>query len=284
VTENRDRLARTVDLGTPGSPAEQAPAPVPVVGETIATVRIGGIPTARITRAALARRMVEDVRSARAGTLRRPKVVIATNGQVIALYHRDAAFRALVDAAEIVDPDGMPLILASRLFLRDPLPERVATTDFIWDAAARAEEAGMRFFLLGGRPGVAEATAARLAERHPRLQIAGVRHGYFDSSEIEQLCAEISDTRTDVLWVGLGSPLQERFAIEHRDRLGGVGWVRTCGGLFDHIGGNMPRAPVWVQKLGFEWFHRMMLEPRRLGLRYLLTNPAAAYHLITKTG
>lgn len=247
-------------------------------------VRVGGIPTARATRSALAGQMVRDCRAARGGTLGEPRVVISSNGSVIARYHRDPVFRDLVGRADIVDADGAPLVLASRLLCRRPLPERVATTDFIHDACAAAVSHGLRFYFLGGRPGVAERAAARLRARHPGLAIVGLRHGYFAPPEEADLCRQIRVSGADVLWLGLGSPHQERFAVENRHRLHGLGWIRTCGGLFDHMTGDVPRAPGWMQRAGLEWAYRMMREPSRLGLRYAVTNPPAAFHLLTKTG
>lgn len=244
---------------------------------------IGGIPTTRMTRAELAALMVSDVSQARIGALTKPKVIVYSNGQVIANYHRDPVFRALVDQADIVDADGMPLVLATRLLWRRSLSQRVATTDFIRDAAAAAAGAGVRFYFLGGRPGVADLAARNLSQTYPGLEIVGVRDGYFDAADEAGICRAITDARADVLWLGLGSPKQEAFAIRHRDKLAGLAWIKTCGGLFDHASSSVPRAPAWMQAAGLEWLFRSMLEPRRLGLRYLRTNPQALYHLMTKT-
>jgi N-acetylglucosaminyldiphosphoundecaprenol N-acetyl-beta-D-mannosaminyltransferase len=245
---------------------------------------VGGIATVRVTRSVLANIMVRDCRAAADGSLLTPRVAISSNGSVIARFHHDRTFRALIEQIEIVDADGAPLVFASRLFCRKPLPERVATTDFIHDCCDEAATHGLRFYFLGGRPGVAERAAERLRMRHPGLEIVGARHGYFRPGEEPDLCREIREAGTDVLWLGLGSPRQERFAIENRDRLSGLGWIRTCGGLFDHMAGDVRRAPLWMQKIGLEWAYRMLQEPRRLTVRYLLTNPPAAYHLFTKTG
>ncbi|PSJ38579.1 glycosyltransferase [Sphingomonas deserti] len=227
--------------------------------------------------------MLEDVQDARAGLLSVPRVIVASNGSVIARYHSDPGFAALIDAADVIDPDGMPLILATRLLWKRPLPERVATTDFIHDACEIAIKNGLRFYFLGGKPGVAERAAERLRTLHPGIQIVGTRHGYFRPDEEEEVCEAVRETGADVLWLGLGSPAQESFAVRRRASLAGVGWIRTCGGLFDHYTGLVPRAPRWMQNAGLEWLHRSMLEPARLGVRYLRTNPAAVWHLLTKS-
>jgi exopolysaccharide biosynthesis WecB/TagA/CpsF family protein len=130
---------------------------------------------------------------------------------------------------------------------------------------------------------VAATAAEQIRRVHPGLELAGVRHGYFSAAEEADICADIRARHTDVLWVGLGSPHQEAFAVRNRERLAGLGWIRTCGGLFDHHAGTTRRAPLWLQTMGLEWLHRAVQEPNRLALRYIRTNPVALYHLVTKT-
>lgn len=260
-----------------GAGADPGAAPV------IPTLTVGGIRLARLSRAQLARRMADDVAQARAGSLARPRVVTSANGSVIAAYHRDPAFRAMIDAADIVDADGMPIVFASRLFCRKPLEERTSTTDFLLDAALIAAREDIRFFFLGARPGVAARAAEHLRCRFPGLKVVGTRHGYFSDAELPAIIERIRSARTDVLWIGMGSPRQEEIALRAAAMLAGTGWVRTCGGLFDHYGGGVSRAPDWMQRLGLEWLYRAAREPLRLGWRYLVTNPVAVYYLLTKT-
>lgn len=247
------------------------------------TVVVGGIKTALINRTELSSKMIEDCAAAKAGFLVQPKVIIASNGSVVARYHSDSTFRSNVDSADLIDADGMPLVLASKIFCQSPLVERIATTDFIHDASESAAEHGIRFYFLGGKPGVAALAAEKLSAAHPGLRIAGTRNGYFTDAEEDAICAEILAAGTDVLWIGMGSPRQEALAIRLRAKLPGVAWIRTCGGLFDHMSESVPRAATWMQSIGLEWLHRMMLEPRRLAWRYITTNPVACFHLLTKT-
>ncbi|MFD1949572.1 WecB/TagA/CpsF family glycosyltransferase [Sphingomonas arantia] len=251
--------------------------------ETVGTIVVGGVTASRTSRRELAERMVADTARAHRGELAVPRIVTSLNGHILAKYHADPAFRAIFDEADLVDVDGMPLVFATRLLCREPLRERVATTDFIHDACAAAAPAGVRFFFLGAKPGVAERAADAFRALYPGLIIAGTRDGYFADAEAPAIVRQIVDAGTDILWLGLGVPKQEQFAIEYRERLAGLAWIRTCGGLFDHYGGNIPRAPMWLQSAGLEWLYRAMREPARLGLRYMYTNPAALYHLLTKT-
>ena len=252
-------------------------------GDSEDTIILGGIPTARFNRAELAQQMLVDVTNARKNPSASPKIVVSSNGQVIALYHRDPDFNSAIRTADIVDADGMPMVFITKLLLKDPLKDRVATTDFILDASAMAAANRIRFFFWGARPGIARSAAENLRVQFPALQIVGERQGYFQEHEIDDICQEILNAKTDVLWLGLGSPRQEVLAVRLRNKLPGVAWIRSCGGLFDHIGTDIPRAPLWMQKSGLEWLFRAVLEPRRLGVRYLLTNPVALYHLLTKT-
>jgi len=251
--------------------------------ERFKTMIVGGVPTTRISRSELANLMVDDCLKARSGALALPQVVISSNGAVIADFHLYPEFRKLVLQADIVDADGMPLVMATRLLCEEPLVERVATTDFIKDACAAAAKEGLRFFFLGAEPGVAEMAAAYFRGLYPNLEIVGIRHGYFAPEDEEKICAEVRATRTDVLWIGLGSPLQESFALRNRHRLAGLAWLRTCGGMFDHYSGKFRRAPLWMQLNGLEWLYRTFNEPVRLGRRYLSTNLPALFYLLTQT-
>jgi len=250
---------------------------------TFNTLVIGGIRTAQLGRRDLANLMVADCKAATEGKLSAPQIIVSSNGSVIARYHREKAFRGWMAQADVVDADGAPLVFASRWFCAQPLKERVATTDLIHDCCEEALQHNLRFYFLGGKPGVAEKAAKILQKRYTGLQIVGCRDGYFERNDEPALCEHIKNAGTNVLWLGLGSPFQERFAVENRERLVGLGWIRTCGGLFDHVAGNVPRAPAWMQRFGLEWLHRLKEEPLRLGPRYLRTNPPAAFHLLTKT-
>ncbi len=246
-----------------------------------ARVVVGGIETACVSRDQLTRLMVGDALAAR-DLPRTPRLVFAANGHAIAMAATDAKFRALFDSADIIHADGQPAVFASRLLTDAPIPERSATTDFLHDAAAAAVENGLSFFLLGATEDVNARCAALLLAQYPELKIAGRRNGYFAPGEEEALCDEISRLKPDVLWVGLGVPLEYEFALRNRARLG-VGWIVTCGGCFNFASGDYARAPDWMQRTGLEWLHRLWREPRRLFWRYAVTNPLALFLLLTRT-
>jgi N-acetylglucosaminyldiphosphoundecaprenol N-acetyl-beta-D-mannosaminyltransferase len=244
---------------------------------------IGGLPIAVIDRTESARLMV-DAALKRRGSGQRPLVFTSANGQVLSMCARDAQIRDLFLQADLIHADGMPLVFVSRLFHDQPLPERVATTDLFHDVAEVAQQKGLRVFLLGATHAVVKAAAERARVLYPDLDIVGAEGGYLRRrGDDERIVATINAARPDILWIGMGAPAEQSFAARYRDRLHGVGLIKTSGGLFDFVSGKNARAPGWLQGAGLEWAYRIYLEPRRLIGRYLLTNPHALFLLLTRT-
>ena len=131
--------------------------------------------------------------------------------------------------------------------------------------------------MLGGRPEINARLPQKILKLYPKLIISGRHHGYFDEDELPAILQEVKDTKTDVLWVGMGRPLQEKFCIDMQNELKGVTWLKTCGGLYEYLTEQQPRAPLWMQKTSMEWVFRLMQEPKRLAGRYLTTNLHALY-------
>ena len=245
---------------------------------------IGGLPIAVIDRARSAALMV-DAALSRRDAAQRPLVFTSANGQVLSMCARDARIRDLFLDADLIHADGMPLVFVSRLFGNTPLPERVATTDLFHDTAIVAQQRGASIYLLGATKAVVDQAVRRTRELYPNLKIAGYNSGYLrrDGDE-ERIIADIIQAQPDILWLGLGAPAEQAFAARNRDKLHGVGLIKTSGGLFDFVSGKNTRAPAWMQRLGLEWAYRIYLEPRRLAGRYLMTNPHAIFLLLTRTG
>jgi N-acetylglucosaminyldiphosphoundecaprenol N-acetyl-beta-D-mannosaminyltransferase len=243
-------------------------------------VTVGGVATDCVSRQQMGRLMVGDCLAARRAP-RKPKLVFAANGHAVAMAGTNAKFAKTFQAADIVHADGAPVVFASRL-TDAPIPERSATTDFLHDAAEMAEAHGLKFFLLGATEAVNAACAATLAASYPKLGIAGRRHGFFKPKDEAAICDEINASGADVLWVGLGVPLEYEFCARNRDRLK-AGWIVTCGGCFNFAAGAYKRAPDWMQRAGLEWLYRLWREPRRLFWRYAVTNPLAVFLLLTRT-
>lgn len=244
-------------------------------------VTIGGLPAARISLAQLIERLLNDSRR----TLMEgapARLVFDINGHGISLAARDRDYRDAMDQADIVHADGGVVVAASRLFASPGIPDRSATTDLYLDSLQSAAKAGTRYFLLGGEERVNAACAIRSTELAPGLQIVGRHHGYFTADEEEAIIDQINAVAPDVLWIGLGKPREQLLSVRWRKRVR-AGWIVTCGGLYNYVTGDYPRAPLWMRKSGLEWLHRTITDPRKFFWRYLTTNPHALWLIATQS-
>jgi exopolysaccharide biosynthesis WecB/TagA/CpsF family protein len=246
-------------------------------------VRLGDLPVVVVDQATTAKLMVaEGMR--RHGFWRYPAFLTSTNGEVTHACAFDPELRRLFLQADAIHADGMPHVFASRLKCKVALPERVATTDLFDAVNAEAERHGATVFMLGATEEVNAAAVDAVRKRYPALKLVGQRNGFFANVEEEQAaCDEIAALGPDILWVSMGVPREQSFVVRHRARLTSVGVIKTSGGLFDFVSGTKPRAPELMQKAGLEWLWRAGLEPKRLGWRYLKTNPSALYLLLTRS-
>ncbi|MEM8873134.1 MAG: WecB/TagA/CpsF family glycosyltransferase [Planctomycetota bacterium] len=198
--------------------------------------------------------------------------VITPNLDHLRRMTRDLAFGALVSEADLVVADGMPLIWASRL-QGTPLPERVAGSDLISTLSEGAARAGRSVFLLGGEPGTADGAAKILQKCYPGLKIAGTYcpdFGFEHSPEQMGLLVEaLVEAQPDIVFVGLGSPKQENLVDRIHHNLPDTWWLGV-GVSFSFLCGHVSRAPSLLQKVGLEWTHRLVQEPRRLFKRYIV--------------
>ena len=204
-----------------------------------------------------------------------PVVMSSVNGQVLSLCASRPDIRDLFSSADVLHCDGQPLVLLSRLFGSVAFPERVATTDLYPAVAALAARRGATFYLLGAGAEANRRAVENSLAAHPGLEIVGSSHGYLSPREEERVVAEIAALRPDVLWVSLGVPREQLFCARHPTPLAGGGVIKTSGGLFDFLAGAKRRAPRIVQRAGLEWLFRMLQEPKRLSMRYVVTNPHA---------
>ncbi len=187
-------------------------------------------------------------------------------------FVQDKKFAALYDRATIVTADGMPLVWASNL-RGTPLPERVTGSNLISSISAAAARRGRSIFLLGGAPGAAQKAAAVLAKRHSDLSIAGVSSKPDESSHDDGQWTDIAQmlraAKPDIIFVAMSCPKQEELIEALRYTLPAAWWIGV-GIAFSFVGGTIPRAPLWMQRAGLEWLHRLLKEPRRLARRYLV--------------
>jgi N-acetylglucosaminyldiphosphoundecaprenol N-acetyl-beta-D-mannosaminyltransferase len=180
--------------------------------------------------------------------------------------------RALVEQADVVVADGMPLVWAARL-KKQPLPERVAGSDLIVPLARLLAEEGAEVFFLGGNPGVADAAARDLQARHPTLRVAGTLFPPFgferDPAALDVIRDAVVAARPRAIVCALPFPKQERLIAHLRPALPDA-WFFGLGMSLSFVVGDVPRAPWWMQRSGLEWAHRLAQEPGRLARRYLV--------------
>jgi N-acetylglucosaminyldiphosphoundecaprenol N-acetyl-beta-D-mannosaminyltransferase len=209
---------------------------------------------------------------------KKPFLVTYLNAYHFNLAQKDEKYRRVLQEADLVYADGWGPVLAAR-FLGYRLPGRLTAYDFFFNFCRLCEKEGLSLFLLGGERGVACETVQELKARFSHLEIEGSYHGFFDRTEEKRLIRRINRLRPDFLLVNLGAPRQELWLNRNLPRLKvKVGWA--VGGLFNYIGGMMPRAPYWLGKLGFEWLFRLVAEPKRLWQRYLFGLPVFVYTVV----
>jgi N-acetylglucosaminyldiphosphoundecaprenol N-acetyl-beta-D-mannosaminyltransferase len=203
-----------------------------------------------------------------------PLTVVGPNAHLVTLAERDARFAAAMQGADLSVPDGVSVVMASRI-LGQPIPERVTGGDLMERMCAEAAHYGFRVFFLGGLPGAAQMAAFNLRLHYPGLNICGTfcppRGFENDPAERERIFEAIEQSSPDLLCVAFGAPKQEIWMQENRGRLR-VGAILPVGAAFDTQAGLRRRAPLWVQHMALEWLFRLMMEPRRLGRRYLVGN------------
>ncbi|WP_201369676.1 WecB/TagA/CpsF family glycosyltransferase [Ktedonobacter robiniae] len=188
--------------------------------------------------------------------------VITVNTEFVIEAQRNTAFRACINEAELVVPDGMGIVWATR-YLGKPAPERVTGTDTLPELAKLCAARGYRLYLLGAAPGVAESAAERLCALAPGLQIAGTYAGSPDPAEEEPILERIRQAQADVVCVAYGAPAQELWIYRNLSRLP-VAVAMGVGGAYDFLAGRKLRAPKTMQRMGLEWLYRLYREPWRI--------------------
>ena len=203
-----------------------------------------------------------------------PHQVVVVNVAKLVKAKRDQTLRRIINNADLVGADGVPLVWISK-YLGDSIPGRVNGTDLMEELVKLSAEKGYSIYFLGARAEVVREVVRIYSEKYPELKVAGYRDGYFRPEEEGKVADEIRATGADIIFLAFGSPKKEMFVGQHMYRLN-VPVVHGVGGSFDVIAGVTRRAPVWMQKWGLEWFYRFLQEPRRMWKRYLFTNTGFA--------
>lgn len=187
--------------------------------------------------------------------------------------HDDAEYARKVNGADLIIPDGMPLVWMQKLQGAGQAA-RVRANDLMIMLCAYAEAHDLTVGFYGGKQSVVDAICERAKKDFPRLKIAYAFSPPFrplTDAEDAQITAEINEKNFDILFMGLGCPKQENWMWAHKNKVKAV--MLGVGASFDFFAGNVKESPEWLGKLGLEWLFRLTQEPRRLWRRYLILNP-----------
>lgn len=250
--------------------------PLPFIDAQLLPLRpprfyLSGIPVDRVTMDYAAALVIEALRSRSSGT---PLLIMGPNAQLVTLATRQTKFAAALRSATLAVPDGISVVLASRL-LGQPIRERVTGGDLMERLCADAARQNLSVFFLGGLPGAAELTARKFERKFPGFRTAGTYcppPGFEDDPvESARIRQRIAGSRPDLLCVAFGAPKQEIWMYENCAHLP-IGAAISVGAALDTQAGLRRRAPGWTHRIGMEWLYRLIHEPRRLWRRYLIGN------------
>ncbi|MCI5123156.1 MAG: glycosyltransferase [Candidatus Electrothrix sp. AR5] len=210
---------------------------------------------------------------AHAVTRGQKKIILNTNVHCFNLAYKFPWLQDFLNSADITFCDGAGVVLGAKIF-SCKIPGRITYADWMWELAEFSSKNSFSLFFLGAKPSVAEKAAQKLTDHFPNLKIT-THHGYFDMSqeakENLEVIEYINTIKPNILILGLGMPLQERWLKENWTKLE-VNIGLTGGAVFDYVSGELRRGPRWMTDNGMEWLARLFIEPRRLWKRYLIGN------------
>ena len=198
--------------------------------------------------------------------------VVTPNSDIVVKMQDDQELKRICDNADLILTDGQIIVKLSE-YLGNPIKERVCMTDFVWDVFDLAIEKKYKVFLFGGKEEVLAKATENIRAKVPKLNIVDSYSPPFgfenDEAQLEKANNRIKNSGADILIVFLGCPKQEKFIFNNKDKYQ-VPISITMGGCVDFIAGGVKRAPLWMQKVGLEWFFRFLQEPRRMFRRYFI--------------
>jgi N-acetylglucosaminyldiphosphoundecaprenol N-acetyl-beta-D-mannosaminyltransferase len=211
---------------------------------------------------------------------RRPTQVITANPIMLMTALEQPEYMAMMRRAELIVPDGAGLVWAAS-HIGEPVAEKVAGIDLMHELLGIGEIRGWRIFLLGASPEIIQVTAGKLRAQYPKLQLVGVRDGYFKAEDNEAVVRQIRDAAPDILFVGRSADKQEPWIDQYKTELQ-VPVMMGIGGSFDVLSGRLKRAPKLFIRMRLEWLYRLLQEPWRY--KRMLILPKFAVKVIRDKG
>ena len=187
--------------------------------------------------------------------------IFTPNAEIMMEAQRNPELKEILSNADMLTADGAGVVLASKLLNRR-VPEKVSGFDLVQEIFKTYGSRGLKVFLFGAKPGVAEEAAKNIEAANPGLIVAGSRNGYFTPDEESDIVSEINSSNADILLVALGAPKQEKWIARNRSALK-VKVCIGCGGTIDILSGRVQLSPDFFRRNGLEWLHRLYREPKR---------------------
>lgn len=204
--------------------------------------------------------------------------IVVNAAKLANIQHDRVLFDSIVNS-DIINADGQAVVWASR-FLGKSLPERVAGIDLMQNLVKLAYDNGYKIFFFGAKEEVVKKVVEIYSKQYSQGIIAGYRNGYYSKEDEKNIANQIADSGANILFVAISSPTKEIFLSQNSDLLRRVSFTMGVGGSFDVVAGVVKRAPLWMQKVGLEWFYRFLQEPGRMWKRYLVTNSLFIWYVL----
>jgi len=242
------------------------------------TIPICGIPVNNFPDSSKALEAIEEL--ALRNALEVPVQVNFINAHVVNCALADPETLAILNESNLNIEDGVGVWLGG-VILSGTDMVNLNGTDFGLELLRWGAAKGLKFYFLGAKEGIAEEAKEKLCTRIPGLRVVGTHNGYLDQTISQDVVHQVLDAGTDILFVCMGVPSQEKWVHDHRPMLKGVKATFGLGAFFDFYADAVKRAPLWMRKLRMEWIYRLYKEPRRLWKRYLLGNIIFLWHVFT---
>lgn len=196
------------------------------------------------------------------------KMIVSPNVEFIMTAQKDEEFYRILQKADFATPDSIGVIIGGKL-QKKPFKERIPGQAYFRKVLEVGEKEGWTFYLLGGKGDVPKLASENIKKLYPNIKIVGYHEGFFEDTSEEDIIKEINNLKPNVLFVAMGAPIQEKWIASHQAELK-VDVAAGQGGTFDYEAGKIKRAPVIFQKLGIEWFWRLMMQPARIARMVVL--------------
>jgi N-acetylglucosaminyldiphosphoundecaprenol N-acetyl-beta-D-mannosaminyltransferase len=206
---------------------------------------------------------------------KKPLQHVVINAAKVVNARKNRELKKAIEECDIINADGMSIVWALKL-LNKPIPGRVTGIDLMEELVVLAAKKNYKIYFLGAKEDVIKKVVEKYGEQHGSGIIAGYCNGYFAKEDEPEVARQIAESGADILFVAMTSPKKEIFLNTYK-RIIDVPFIMGVGGSFDVVSGLVKRAPVWMQKSGFEWLFRVIQEPGRMWKRYLTTNSVFIY-------